>query len=173
MINKLCAPAILYVGFSLTQIIIDIFKRLYDIAFFKSIVMIVFTIILNVLCSQGLGVVSWLIVFLPFIMMTYITAILMITLGFGNDTTTETKNKVIYPSNYPKILHKHRQPIINGHIGEDNNTMYETDNIMSNSSMSSSSMSSSSMSSSKPDNNSSNNEEPEQANGYDNPQPAV
>ena len=33
MINKLCAPAILYVGFSLTQIIIDIFKRLYDIAF--------------------------------------------------------------------------------------------------------------------------------------------
>ena len=161
MINKLCAPAILYVGFSLTQIIIDIFKKLYDIAFFKSIVMIVFTILLNVLCSQGLGVVSWLIVFLPFIMMTYITAILMITLGFGNDTT-ETKNKVIYPSDYPKILHIRRQPIITGNKHEDNNTIYDTDNPIS-----------SSMSSSKPDNDSSNNDEPEQPNGYEHPEPAV
>ena len=47
MNGKLCAPAILYVGFSLTQIIIDTFKGFYDVAFFKSIVMIVFTIRLS------------------------------------------------------------------------------------------------------------------------------
>ena len=58
MNGKLCAPAILYVGFSLTQIIIDTFKGFYDVAFFKSIVMIVFTIVLNALCSQGLGIIS-------------------------------------------------------------------------------------------------------------------
>ena len=113
MNGKLCAPAILYVGFSLTQIIIDTFKGFYDVAFFKSIVMIVFTIVLNALCSQGLGIISWLIVFLPFIMMTYITAILMITLGFGNNST-DTKNKVVYPSDYPKVLHMDRQPNISG-----------------------------------------------------------
>jgi len=128
MNGKLCAPAILYVGFSLTQIIIDTFKGFYDVAFFKSIVMIVFTIVLNALCSQGLGIISWLVVFLPFIMMTYITAILMITLGFGNNTD-DTKNKVVYPSDYPKVLHNPRYPNINGkkdqehtiYIGDDNN----------------------------------------------------
>lgn len=129
MNGNLCAPALLYVGFSLTQIIIDTFKGFYDVAFFKSIVMIVFTIVLNALCSQGLGIISWLIVFLPFIMMTYITAILMITLGFGNNTD-DTKNKVVYPSDYPNVLHKPRHPIANGtkdqehtvYIGNDNNT---------------------------------------------------
>jgi len=122
MNGKLCAPAILYVGFSLTQIIIDTFKGFYDVAFFKSIVMIVFTIVLNALCSQGLGIISWLIVFLPFIMMTYITAILMITLGFGNNST-DTKNKVVYPSDYPKVLHVDRQPNIHG-IKDQDHTVY-------------------------------------------------
>ena len=41
MINKLCPPAILYLGFSLTQIIIDTFKGFYNTAFFKSIVMVI------------------------------------------------------------------------------------------------------------------------------------
>ena len=122
MNGKLCAPAILYVGFSLTQIIIDTFKGFYDVAFFKSIVMIVFTIVLNALCSQGLGIISWLIVFLPFIMMTYITAILMITLGFGN-SPSDTKNKVVYPSDYPKVLHVDRQPNIHG-IKDQEHTVY-------------------------------------------------
>jgi hypothetical protein len=122
MNGNLCAPAILYVGFSLTQIIIDTFKGFYDVAFFKSIVMIVFTIVLNALCSQGLGIISWLIVFLPFIMMTYITAILMITLGFGNNST-DTKNKVVYPSDYPKVLHVDRQPNIHG-IKDQEHTVY-------------------------------------------------
>ena len=136
MNGKLCAPAILYVGFSLTQIIIDMFKGFYDVAFFKSIVMIVFTIVLNALCTQGLGIISWIIVFLPFIMMTYITAILMITLGFGNNSN-DTKNKVVYPSDYPKVLHKPRYPNVIGkkdqeHTAYDENT--NIDNTVNNSS---------------------------------------
>ena len=35
MLEKLCAPAILYIAFSLTQIIIDIFKEMYNTAFFQ------------------------------------------------------------------------------------------------------------------------------------------
>ena len=35
---NLCAPALIYVAFSLTQIIIDTFKGLYNTAFFKAIV---------------------------------------------------------------------------------------------------------------------------------------
>jgi hypothetical protein len=35
MINKLCPPAIIYLGFSLTQIIIDTFKGFYNTAFLQ------------------------------------------------------------------------------------------------------------------------------------------
>ena len=82
-LNNLCAPAMLYVVFSITQIIIDIFKNLYNTAFLKFLVMIVFTIALNLLCQMGLGVVSWLIVFVPFIMMTIITTLLLFVMGLS------------------------------------------------------------------------------------------
>lgn len=83
MIDNLCSPALLYLGFSLTQITIDTFKGFYNTAFFKSIVMVIFTLLLNILCQRGLGVVSWMIVFIPFILMTYITAVLMFVFGLN------------------------------------------------------------------------------------------
>ena len=83
MIDSLCPPAILYLGFSLTQIIIDTFKGFYNTAFFKTIVMIIFTLILNILCKKGLSIISWIIVFIPFILMTYITAVLLFVFGLS------------------------------------------------------------------------------------------
>ena len=77
MLEKLCAPSILYIGFSLTQIIIDIFKEMYNTAFLKFLVMIVFAIVLNIFCKRNLGIIAWFIVFIPFIMMTIITSILL------------------------------------------------------------------------------------------------
>jgi hypothetical protein len=83
MLENLCAPAILYIAFSLTQIIIDVFKEMYNTAFFKFIVMIVFSVVLNILCQRGLGVISWFIVFVPFIMMTIITTMLLFVFGLS------------------------------------------------------------------------------------------
>ena len=77
ILDNLCMPAILYIVFSLTQIVIDIFKNLYNVAFLKFIVMIIFTILLNLLCKNGLGVISWFIVFLPFITMTILTTLIL------------------------------------------------------------------------------------------------
>ena len=85
MIN-LCAPAIIYLIFSITQILIDTFKGLYNTVFMKSIVMVMVTILLNILCERGLSVVSWVIVFIPFIMMTVIVTMLLYV--FGLDATT-------------------------------------------------------------------------------------
>ena len=79
--TNLCGPALLYVGFSLVQIIIDIFKELYNTAFLKFLIMIIFTIVLNILCDLGLGIISWLIVFIPFIFMTVITTLLLFVFG--------------------------------------------------------------------------------------------
>jgi hypothetical protein len=90
MLFDLCAPALIYVAFSLTQVIIDTFKGLYNTAFLKFIVMIIITILLNSLCSAGMGIISWLIVFIPFIFMSVIVAILLFV--FGLDPATGSLN---------------------------------------------------------------------------------
>lgn len=81
MIDKICSPALLYLGFSLTQITIDMFNNHYNKAMVKFVIMIFFTLILNILCNRGLSVVSWIVVFLPFVMLTYITSILLFIFG--------------------------------------------------------------------------------------------
>jgi hypothetical protein len=83
MIENLCTPVILYLIFSTTQIIIDIFKTMYNTAILKFILMIGFTFVLNFLCERGLGIISWIIVFIPFIMMTIISSLLLFALGMS------------------------------------------------------------------------------------------
>jgi hypothetical protein len=87
MLN-LCSPAIIYLIFSITQILIDTFKGLYNTAFIKIIVTVMVTILLNILCEKGLSVVSWIIVFIPFILMTVIVSVILYT--FGLDVASGT-----------------------------------------------------------------------------------
>lgn len=121
MIDKLCPPAILYLGFSLTQIIIDTFKGFYNTAFFKTIVMVIFTLLLNILCKQGLSIISWLIVFIPFILMTYITAVLMFVFGLS-PTSENLDYDVKYPDDYPDELLIVRNPSNNTVVVNKNNS---------------------------------------------------
>jgi len=83
---NLCAPALIYIAFSLTQIIIDTFNGMYNTAFLKVIVATIITILLNALCQSGMGIISWIIVFIPFIFMSVIIAILLY--AFGLDPAT-------------------------------------------------------------------------------------
>ena len=78
---NICGPAIVYIAFSLTHIIIDTYKQEFNIAFLKFLVMIVFTLLLNILCKKGLGIISWFIVFVPFIFMTIISTTLLLAFG--------------------------------------------------------------------------------------------
>lgn len=97
---KICAPALIYIIFSLTQIIIDTFKGYYNTAFLKMIVSMLIAILLNALCKSGMSIISWLIVFIPFIFTTFIVSILLYVFGLdiatGKLTTT-----CINPSNKP------------------------------------------------------------------------
>lgn len=83
MLDTMCTPAIIYIAFSISQVIIDIFNNMYNTALIKFIVMIFFSIALNIFCQRGLGVVSWLIVFIPFIMMTIITSTILFAFGMS------------------------------------------------------------------------------------------
>ena len=103
-INDFCAPALLYVAFSLTHIIIDTFKHMYNTAFVKFIVMIMFTFILNLMCQRGLGIISWFIVFIPFITMTVITSLLLITFGLS-----PFRGKTTYVAKKPSVCHSKKK----------------------------------------------------------------
>lgn len=85
-LETICTPALIYLVFSIVQIIVDTGKGLYNTAFLKLIVTFIFTVFLNYLCERGLSVVSWIIVFIPFILMSIIISILLLMLGL--DPTT-------------------------------------------------------------------------------------
>ena len=91
-LEKLCVPALIYLVFSITQIVIDTVKGFYNLAFMKFWVSMIFTILLNFLCNKGLGIISWFIVFLPFILMTMIVSILLLMVGLDPLTGKSQKN---------------------------------------------------------------------------------
>ena len=98
-IANLCPPAFIYLIFSITHIAIDSFQGMYNTALMKLWVSFIFTILLNYLCELGLGILSWIIVFIPFILMTMIVGILLIVFGLdprsGKLTALDSKGKVI------------------------------------------------------------------------------
>lgn len=95
--NRLCAPALIYIVFSISQITMDSLKGNYNIAMVKLFISLLFTTLLNHLCQRGLGIISWIIVFIPFMLMTLLAAILLVMLGLdpaqGKMKDNEAKRK--------------------------------------------------------------------------------
>ena len=86
MIGGICTPALIYLIFSISQILIDTVKGFFNTALVKMILTVVFTFILNYLCQAGLGILSWIIVFIPFILMTVIVTLLLFTFNLDPKT---------------------------------------------------------------------------------------
>jgi len=93
VLEGICPPALLYLAFSIIQIIIDLYRGDSLQALFKFIVMIIFTIVLNAICNAGMSIISWFIVFIPFILMTYITTILFFVFGFNPSKVMNAEKK--------------------------------------------------------------------------------
>jgi c-di-AMP phosphodiesterase-like protein len=96
---QLCAPAIIYVIFSTTQILIDTLNGLFNAALMKTVVMLMVTFLLQILCTSGLNIISWIIVFIPFILMSVIVTLLLYF--FGLNATTGKLNYRHNYTNYP------------------------------------------------------------------------
>jgi hypothetical protein len=86
VLRQICPPALIYLIFSITQVSIDTVQGAYNTALVKIWVAFVFTVLLNYLCMSGLDVVSWLIVFIPFILMTVIVSMLLVMFGLDPST---------------------------------------------------------------------------------------
>ena len=91
IVDNICAPALIYLVFTLTQVIIDIYKKVYNIAITKAIQMVIFTLLLNTLCKRGMSYLSWIIVLIPFIFMSFMTALLLYIFNL-NDKETSVNN---------------------------------------------------------------------------------
>ena len=124
LLTSICPPALLYLGFTLTQILIDTIKGLYTVAFFKFIVMIVFTILLNALCGQGLGIISWFIVMVPFVSMTFITTLLM----FVFDVKPSDHESIQYDYSSPMEPNHNKSAVLSKHDNSHKGSAPEKEN---------------------------------------------
>jgi len=86
IVNTICMPALIYLIFSIAYVLIDTFKGLYNTAMIKIFYTIFFTFILNYLCQSGLGILSWLIIFIPFILMSVIITLLLFSFNLDPKT---------------------------------------------------------------------------------------
>jgi len=86
MLNQLCMPSLIYLIYSATHVMIDVYKENYNRAMIEFFISALFTVLLNLLCMEGLGIISWIIISIPFILMTTIASILLF--AFQLDPTT-------------------------------------------------------------------------------------
>lgn len=83
LLDKLCPPSIIFVVFLFIFLTIDIYDNKYQTAFAKMIIGFIIISLLQVLCIGGLGIISWMIVFLPLIIYTYMTIIIYTAFGMN------------------------------------------------------------------------------------------
>lgn len=84
MVNRnLCPPALIYLVFSIIEVIMDTSIGLYNTALIKFVISVIMTYLLDSLCKNNLGIIAWIFVFIPFIMKTIVVAILLLGLGLS------------------------------------------------------------------------------------------
>jgi len=144
ILKELCPPAFIYLIFSLSQIIIDAVKGYFNTALVKVFTTFIFTYLLNFMCNAGLGIISWIIVFIPFILMTIISVLLLGLLGLHPKTGrlnnyTKQDNRM---NNYAQVTthgnspliqnngltHTHQRTHTHGHKHDNNNRNNNDDN---------------------------------------------
>lgn len=77
LLNYLCAPALIYVVFFFVQVVIELGHNNYRQALIQTIICIIFTCILQILCNANLSILSWVLVFIPIIMYTYMVLLIL------------------------------------------------------------------------------------------------
>lgn len=82
----LCPPALIYLVFVLTQIVMDLSSGGVSSALIKIVIGVIICFILNLLCSYDLTLIAWILVFIPFLYTTLIVGIVMYI--FGTDVAS-------------------------------------------------------------------------------------
>lgn len=89
IVDSFCPPAIVYLVFTLVHVLMALFDAEFKGALLQSIVGILIILLLQLLCMNGLSIISWIIAFLPLIFYTYMMILLYYVFGL----TPSTKDK--------------------------------------------------------------------------------
>ena len=128
-ITGLCGPGLIYIGFSLIQIFIDIYNGVMNSAFLKFIIMIVFTLIINILCDLGFSVIAWILVFIPIIMMTVISTLLLQVFGLDSENPKINSKKIRRDISNVDLTETETETINSEQVNAINNTRIDRDEL--------------------------------------------
>lgn len=84
-IFKLCAPASIYLVLSMVVLVLGIFSGISALTLiFKSALIVVWTFLLNWLCSRGFAILAWLILLLPVLL-------ILLLASWSNDVVSKSR----------------------------------------------------------------------------------
>ena len=86
ILNYLCPPALLYVVFFMINVVIEISEKKYKVALTQTIICVIFTCILQIFCNANMSIISWLLVFVPIILYTYMVIIIYLVFRMNPDS---------------------------------------------------------------------------------------
>lgn len=91
IISELCFPALIYLVFFITHVLIEMANNNTNGAILQLISGILITLLLELLCIKGLNIISWIIVFIPFIFYTYMTFIIYYAFNVNPNNSVQLK----------------------------------------------------------------------------------
>lgn len=131
MIQDLCTPAVLYIVYSITQVISKIMKGNYSAALIEMVLSSIFALFLNYLCTINMEIVAWTIIFIPFLLMSVIIALLLYLFGRDPETGRILFNQYDESKNTPDDTSFDIREITNSLVDSTTN-LFKMDNTESN-----------------------------------------
>ena len=89
---QICPPALIFVIYMTIQVVIDIFQGFYNRSFVKIVLLFLIGGGLNVLCENGYTIVAWVLVFVPFVLMSLVVVLILFLLK-KKETSGDVKTK--------------------------------------------------------------------------------
>ena len=106
---QICPPALIFVIYMTIQVVIDIFQGFYNRSFVKIVLLFLIGGGLNMLCENGYVIVAWVLVFVPFVLMSLVVVLILFLLK-KKETSGDVKTKkdkeenqapvIVTPNNY-------------------------------------------------------------------------
>ena len=81
IIETLCPPAIVFIVFVMVHVIMELYDYKYKRALLKTLLAILVVCLLEALCLSNMSIISWVIVFMPLIIYSYMTLIIFFVLS--------------------------------------------------------------------------------------------
>ena len=81
MEQPICPPALIFVIYMAIQVVIDIIQGFYNVAIVKIAVLFIFGAGLNFLCESGYTLVAWILIFVPFVLLSLVVVLILFMLS--------------------------------------------------------------------------------------------